>query len=152
MLVSFPEISFLLDAPQPLEPPSAYYRRSTLESSSLEIDSRAKMGSYRYRKPVVISLQPQQPFLGSQGKYQEIRSARIDGFNDMILAHFADFAEAGIQCSNTTQVTCPSVDLCGSLGRDTFRATEQEDAQPTASTPELKAIEEIGARSSFLDR
>ena len=44
------------------------------------------------------------------------------------MAHFADIAEAGVECSQASQTAWPGIELLASCLGNTFRATEQEDA------------------------
>src|SRR5262245_61319942 len=45
--IASPQIGLLLDATHPLDTPRPYARRSSLDRSSLKIDGRAQMRSYR---------------------------------------------------------------------------------------------------------
>src|SRR5216683_3934934 len=102
---------------------------------------------------MMVPLQPLLSFFCPQRQRQEIGSTGIDRLNNMILAHFADFAEAWIHGSYARQAAWPGVKLSGGRCSNTFRAAEQEDGQPTRPAgPDLKLIEQIGACCSFLDR
>src|ERR1700722_7085537 len=70
----------------------------------------------------------------------------------MILAHFADFTEAGIHRSHAIQAAWRSIKFPGSGRSDAFRAAKQKDRKLACPCAGLKLIEEIRSRRSFLDR
>ncbi len=101
----------------------------------------------------MVPLQPQLPLLRSQRQRQEICTAGIYRIDDMILAHFVDFTEAGIHRSHADQAARHGIEFPGSRGSDTFRAAEQEDGKASRDRAAgLKPVEEIGACRSFVDR
>ncbi len=98
-------------------------------------------------------MEPQLPLFRPQRYGQEICAAGVYGIDNMIMAHFVDFTEAGIHRSNATQAAWLGIKFPGSRCCNSFRAAEEEYAKPTRPRARsLKPVEEIRTSHSFLDR